>query len=86
MHPYKLVACGFHDELEAIATLRQTVPVVYRDADDQVQTVISRIIDVYSANKADYLKLQDETVIRLDHLVSVNDKPVQFSDSSVSCG
>ena len=86
MHPYKLVACSFHDELEAIATLRQTVPIVYRDAEDQVQTVNSRIIDVYSANKADYLKLHDETVIRLDHLVSVNDKPVQFSHSPFSCG
>ena len=86
MNPYKLVACSFHDQLEAIAILRQTIPVVYRDADDQVQTVNSRIIDVYSANKADYLKLQDQTVIRLDYLVSVNDKPVQFSTSPFSCG
>lgn len=85
MHPYTLVACSFHDELEAIATLRQTVPIVYRDAADQVQTVHSRIIDVYSANKADYLRLQDQTVIRLDHLVSVNDKPIQFSHSPFSC-
>lgn len=86
MHPYKLVACSFHDELEAIATLRQIVPIVYRDVEDQVQTVNSRIVDIYAANGADYLKLQDDTVIRLDYLVSVNDNPVQFSHSPFSCG
>ena len=85
MHPYKLVACSFHDELEAIATLRQTVPIVYRDTEDQVQTVNSQIIDVYSANRADYLKLKDGTVIRLDYLVSVNDKPIKFSSAPFSC-
>ena len=84
-HPYQLVACTFHDELEALAILRQVSQVVYRDPQDNIQTVNSKIIDVYAANRADFIKLQDGTVIRLDHLVSVNGKPIQFANSPFSC-
>jgi Rho-binding antiterminator len=84
MHPYQLIACSFHDELEALATLRQTCPIQYRDG-DAVQTVTSRIVDVYARDRADFIKLQGGTVIRADHLISVDGKPVQFASSPFSC-
>lgn len=85
MDSYRLVACSFHDELEALATLRQRCQISYRDSENKIQTIDSLIVDVYSANRADFIKLQDNTVIRLDRLISVNGKPIQFADSPFSC-
>lgn len=78
MDAYTPVSCDFHDELEAIATLRQTCQLVYRTEDSAITEISGRIVDVYAANHADYVKLEDGTVIRLDRIVSVNDKPVSF--------
>ena len=85
MRPYQLVACTFHDELEALATLCQVCPVIYRNSDGAVQTVNSTIIDVYAKDRADFIKLDNGTVIRLDDLISVNGKPIQFASSPSSC-
>lgn len=85
MDAYRLVACSFHDELEAWATLRQDCQIIYRDEKGQNQTVTSKIVDVYAANRADFIKLQDGSIIRLDHLISVNDKPIQFANLPFSC-
>lgn len=46
--------------------------------------IAERIVDVYAANHADYVKLQDGTIIRLDRIVSVNDKPVSFCSDEPS--
>jgi Rho-binding antiterminator len=44
MYPYQLIACSFHDELEALATLRQTCEIQYRQTDGAVHMVTSKII------------------------------------------
>jgi Rho-binding antiterminator len=76
MDSYTPVSCDFSDELESRATLRQECHIVYRnDADEKVEAE-GLIVDIYAANHADYLKLQDGTEIRLDRIVSVDDKPV----------
>ena len=72
---YKLVSCDFHDQLEAFATLRQKCEIVYHNSADEIVEAQGLIVDVYSANKADFLKLKDGTEIRLDKLVSVNGIP-----------
>lgn len=72
MNKYIPVDCDFHDELEALATLRQTCRIVYRHASDEIVEIEGRIVDVYAANKADFLKMNDGTVIRLDKVISVN--------------
>ncbi|MBW4629242.1 MAG: hypothetical protein KME49_27970 [Brasilonema octagenarum HA4186-MV1] len=82
MDTYIPVSCDFHDELEALATLRQECRIVYSDAANELVEVQGRIIDVYAANKADFIKLKDGTEIRLDRIVSVNDKQLSsYSDS-----
>ena len=85
MDSYRLVACGFHDELEALATLHKPCQIIYRDSDKEVHTVETQIVDVYSADRADFIKLQDGTVIRLDLLISVDGKPIQFARLPFSC-
>ncbi|MBD3885810.1 hypothetical protein IFO70_29290 [Phormidium tenue FACHB-886] len=79
MNDYCLVDCGFHDQLEALATLRQTCQISYRTATEEIIEVQSQIVDVYAANKADFLKLKDGTEIRLDRLISVNGNPTRFA-------
>ncbi len=79
MNDYCLVDCGFHDQLEALATLQQTCQISYRTATEEIVEVQSQIVDVYAANKADFLKLKDGTEIRLDRLISVNGNFIRFA-------
>ena len=74
MDSYIPVSCDFHDELEAIATLRQTCRIVYHNETSTTSEIEGRIVDVYAANHADYVKLESGTVIRLDQIISVNDR------------
>lgn len=79
MHEYRLVDCGFHDQLEVLATLQQTCEIIYCNAAEETVEVQGQIMDVYAANKADFLKLKDGTEIRLDRLISVDGKPTRFA-------
>lgn len=74
MNDYVPVSCDFQDELEAAATLQLQCLIVYHNAEGEIVERQDRIVDIYAANKADYLKLTDGTEIRLDQLVSVNGK------------
>jgi Rho-binding antiterminator len=80
MDEYKMVSCDFEDQLEAWSTLRQSCKITYRSAEDELVEAEGLIVDIYSANKADFLKLKDGTVIRLDKIVSVNGKKVSEYD------
>jgi Rho-binding antiterminator len=79
MNDYCLVDCGFHDQLEALATLRQTCQIFYHTVTGEIVRVQDQIVDVYAANQADFLKLKDGTEIRLDRLISVNGNPTRFA-------
>lgn len=85
MNSCRLVACSFHDELEALATLQQSCQVIYRDSEGGQHAVTTKIIDVYAEMGADFMKLHDGTVIRIDHLISVNEKQIQFAHSPFTC-
>ena len=80
MNDYCLVDCSFHDQLEALATLRQLCQISYRNAVGAIVEVQDQIVDVYAANKDDFLKLKDGTEIRLDRLISVNGQPTRFAE------
>ena len=81
MADYRLVDCDFHDQLESWSTLRQPCRLVYHNANNETITTESLIIDVFAANHADFIKLEDGTEIRLDQLVSVNDQAIAFAKS-----
>lgn len=75
---YTLVSCDFHDELEAIATLHQVAHVIYDTEAGERTEVEDYIVDVFAKDKADFLKLQNGTVIRLDRIKSVNGKSTSY--------
>jgi len=57
MNDYCLVD-GFHDQLEALATLRQTCQISYRTVTGEIVRVQDQIVDVYAANQADFFEAQ----------------------------
>lgn len=69
--PYKPVDCDFHSELTSRSTLGQRAEIVYRE-DGEEKTVLDYIDDVYSKDGAEYTKLRDGLVLRLDQLVRVD--------------
>jgi len=78
MNDYCLVDCGFHDQLEALATLRQTCQISYRTVTGEIVRVQDQIVDVYAANRR-FFEAQRRTEIRLDRLISVNGNPTRFA-------
>ncbi len=79
-NPYQQVSCSFYDELEALATLHRICTIRYRTETGEAVSIESQIIDLYTANKSEFLKLKDGTEIRLDRLISVDGKPVSFTN------
>jgi len=77
---YTPINCDFHDELEAIATLRNNCVIVYCSSDGETR-VQDYIDDVYARNGEEFIKLNSGLVIRLDALVEVDGK-----SSPPSCG
>lgn len=72
---YQSISCSYYDQLEAFATKRSHCILVYRV--DHSETISNGIIvDVFAQEGAEYLKLDTSTVIRLDHLISINGIPV----------
>lgn len=78
MSDYIPINCSYYDELEAIATLRRQVEVIYY-ADDHLHRLSRvRIKDLFTKNKEEYIVLDSGHTIRLDHLVKVDGKPVVY--------
>ena len=73
MKPYTPPACSFTDYLEAAAVLRQVSRVVYWDDADKRQDIRAKVVDIYAANGADWCKLDNSAVIRLDRIEQFND-------------
>lgn len=71
MSDYKLVDCALQDKLEAIATLHRTANITYLSEADDRTTVESEIVDIYADSGADYCKLKDDTIIRLDKIEAI---------------
>ncbi len=72
---YQNISCSYYDQLEAYATKRTHCAVVYR-VDEQEKTSEGIIVDLFAKDGAEYLKLNNGIVIRLDQLISINGVPV----------
>ncbi|MGB0931270.1 MAG: Rho-binding antiterminator [Chitinophagales bacterium] len=65
---YTPINCNFYDYFEAFAVKRQIVTLVYFNEDGDTETVESRIKDLYSRNKVEFVLLQNDLEIRLDYV------------------
>jgi Rho-binding antiterminator len=69
---YQPIDCTLHDRIEAHASLRKTVRIVYREG-DRVLQIDDRIIDWFAKDGAEYMRVAGGPVIRLDHVRSIDD-------------
>lgn len=73
MKTYKPIACSYHDYLLELATFKKVIPIVYKE--NEINTVITtRIVDVYTKKGEEFLVTESDLTIRLDQLISVNNK------------
>ncbi|MCP4442053.1 MAG: hypothetical protein GY810_24350 [Aureispira sp.] len=68
---YKSISCNFYDLILARATFKSLENITYLDPQNKQLTVESKIIDVFTKEKAEYLKLEQGTIIRLDKIISI---------------
>ncbi len=76
--PYKSISCSYYDELLRLATRKQIVNIAYTNA-NKIQSINAVIVDVFTKEKEEFLTLNTGQMIRLDHLISVDSKPIQYS-------
>jgi Rho-binding antiterminator len=72
---YENISCSYYDQLESYATKRTECAIIYRTEDEE-KNICGVIIDVFAKDGAEYLKLNNGIVIRLDQLISINGVPV----------
>jgi Rho-binding antiterminator len=70
--PYQVINCDFHDVLEVAAMQRKTIVLDYVAADGAQKEITSQIVDVFAQAGADYLRLIDGELIRLDQIVAID--------------
>lgn len=74
--PYSPIACTEHDRLLEAATFRRTVEL---EIDEEGVTSVLRgaIIDVATRGDAEYLTMAGGRTVRLDHIRSVDGRPLK---------
>lgn len=65
------VSCDFHDELEAISVRREPCVVYFKDALGKEQTIVGQIVDLFTRDHREFLKLGDGKVIELTSIERV---------------
>ena len=73
--PYSPIDCGLHDELQLRVMRGREVGLVWDDATGAIQQRRSRLVDVFSRDGVEYLRLDDGSEIRLDRLREVDGLP-----------
>ncbi|WP_339901885.1 hypothetical protein [uncultured Cyclobacterium sp.] len=73
---YIPIDCLFVDRLQDWATRKEVVEIAYRNKSGEVISIKTRIKDIYTKNKEEYIVLENKITFRLDLLVSVNEHKV----------
>lgn len=81
MTDYRPINCSYYDELEAIATLKKVVSIVYRDEQGEEVSATTRITNLFTRKKEEFMVLENGTEFRLDRLVSADGKVVIEGDA-----
>ena len=71
METYKPINCNYYDILEATAVKRKVVTIVFR-TNETIETTETKILDLFTKNKEEFMVLENNLTIRLDRLISVD--------------
>jgi Rho-binding antiterminator len=75
MSNYTPVSCDLQDRLEATSIQKKECRLTYFDENKKLCKVQGQIVDIYAADGADWCKLDDNTVIRLDWIEEFETQP-----------
>ena len=78
MKTYTPINCGLYDELEAFATTGKIITVQFF-INGTIAKETGKIVDLFSRDKAEFLRMANGIEIRLDDLFLVNGKPFTAS-------
>lgn len=70
--PYSPIDCGLHDELQLRVMRGREVDVTWLDSSGATRQRTGRVVDVFSRAGAEFLRLDDDSEIRLDRLHEVD--------------
>ncbi len=72
---YKPIDCDYYDTLEVLAMRRKECVIEYIDERQQPQTIKNVIVDVFTNGAEEFIRLESGQLIRLDHLLVVDQRP-----------
>lgn len=70
---YQPIDCDYYDEFVLRAMRGNLCVVHYNDAAGHPLQITDRITDVYTQDKAEFLKLAGGEIIRLDRVIGIED-------------
>ncbi|MES2801627.1 MAG: hypothetical protein V4654_03995 [Bdellovibrionota bacterium] len=69
---YDSVSCDFTDELEFTVIKKLQVELKYWNVKNNLHSIRGRIIDIFTRDHEEYLKMSNLTEVRLDRIASVH--------------
>jgi transcriptional antiterminator Rof (Rho-off) len=69
---YSPVECDFSDELEFTVIRHLSVEVKYWNSKNNLHAIRGRIIDIFTENHEESIKMSNQTLVRLDRIASVH--------------
>lgn len=75
--PYQPINCEFHDILESNCVKRSRCEISFVDEQGNEKTVSSVIVNVFAKNKEEFIQLENDTLVRLDRLISVDGEMIR---------
>jgi Rho-binding antiterminator len=69
---YEPIDCNFYDLLEAAATLKKECIIEFFNTEFREEQVVSRIKNLFTDNKVEYMELENGMLIRLDKIIALN--------------
>jgi transcriptional antiterminator Rof (Rho-off) len=72
MQNYNPINCSFYDQLENAIVIKEKVSLEYLNENQSLEKYDGILLDIYSKEKAEFVKLADGTSIRLDFIQKLN--------------
>lgn len=71
--PYLPVSCRFYDQLEAWATMKTNLDIIYQNIPGESLLISGQIKDLYTREKCEYLMMESGIEIQLDLIDKVTE-------------
>lgn len=73
MNEYNPVSCKFFDKIEDLAERKKEVKIEYFDDSNKFRTTVGHITNIFTEDKQEFLVIDYDDEVRLDHIRKIND-------------